>query len=188
MKRSGSIILRLLGVLLLLAVVLKGLQLINVQSMSAFDKPANITNSYEILEPEKWIGKELPILQYIDISERLKTGSWLILFYHYDCPDCRKAIPEYQQMAEDLAGNEEFLKVAFIEMPPYEKDETLKKSISNYGRLSDVKEWFVTTPAVTLVKDGKVAKAWEEKAPDFEAVMQFLANWGKGSQDSFVMR
>ena len=175
MKRAGSIILRLLGVLLLLAVVLRGLQLINVQSISAINKPANITKSYEILEPEKWIGKELPILQYIDISEKLKTGSWLILFYHYDCPDCRKAIPEYEQMAEDLAGNEDFLNIAFIEMPPYDKDQTLKESISNYGRLSDVKEWFVTTPAVALVKNGQVAQAWEEKAPNFETVLQSLA-------------
>ncbi|MHC4397105.1 MAG: hypothetical protein ACYS1A_15810, partial [Planctomycetota bacterium] len=34
------------------------------------------------------------------------------------------------------------------------------------GRLNDTKEWFVTTPAVALLTNGKVKSVWEEKAPD----------------------
>lgn len=59
----------------------------------AFGQPPRITTRYEVLEPETWVGKELPILDNIDIGERLKKGAWLILFYHHDCPDCARAIP-----------------------------------------------------------------------------------------------
>ena len=59
----------------------------------ALNEPAIVTSTYEVLEPETWIGKELPILEYIDIADQLKKGTWLILFYHHDCPDCRKEYP-----------------------------------------------------------------------------------------------
>ncbi|HUT29914.1 MAG TPA: hypothetical protein VMX13_08990 [Sedimentisphaerales bacterium] len=59
----------------------------------ALNKPAVVTSAYEVLEPESWVGKQLPILEHIDIADTLKTGNWLILLYHYDCPDCAEAIP-----------------------------------------------------------------------------------------------
>jgi len=58
----------------------------------ALNEPAVVTSSYEVLEPETWVGKKLPILQHIDIGEKLSRGNWLILLYHHDCPDCAKAI------------------------------------------------------------------------------------------------
>ena len=45
-----------------------------------------------VLEPEMWIGKRFPLLDYIDIGGKLKDGNWLVLLYHYDCPKCREAI------------------------------------------------------------------------------------------------
>ncbi|MHC4647202.1 MAG: hypothetical protein ACYTBJ_17050, partial [Planctomycetota bacterium] len=43
----------------------------------ALNEPAKVTSSYEVLEPESWPGKELPILEHIDIAESLRTGNWL---------------------------------------------------------------------------------------------------------------
>ena len=71
----------------------------------ALNEPARITSSYEVLEPNTWIGKELPILERIDICEQIKLGTWLVLLYHYDCPYCARAIPMYERMARDLEGN-----------------------------------------------------------------------------------
>jgi len=143
-------------------------------SVLAFNKPAVVTSSYEVLEPKTWVGKELPILEYIDVGEKLKEGNWLVLFYHYDCPDCIETIPKYEQLARDLTSNEDFLKIAFIEVPPYGRPIN-QNSPCTFGRLADVKEWFVTTPAVALLTNGRVKSAWEEKAPDFDTIIQKMA-------------
>jgi len=141
----------------------------------ALNEPAVVTSKYEVLEPEEWVGKELPILEYIDIADTLKKGNWLVLLYHHDCPDCGRAIPEYEQMARDLEGNEDFMQIALIAVPPYGKGPVSENSPCTLGKLNEVKEWFVTTPAVALIKDGKVSNAWEEKAPDFEQIIEVFA-------------
>jgi len=142
----------------------------------ALNEPAAVTSSYEVLEPETWAGKELPILECIDIAERLKTGNWLILLYHHDCPDCSEAIRKYEQMARDLAGNGDFLRIALIEMPPYGPPLAPADSACTIGRLANAKEWFVTTPAVALLTDGTVNQAWEAKAPNFDTVISKIVS------------
>ena len=37
------------------------------------------------------------------------------------------------------------------------------------------KDWFVTTPAVTLLTDGNVTSAWEAKAPDLDTILKNMA-------------
>ena len=86
--------------------------LLTSTAVLALDEPEKGTSSYEVLEPETWVGEKLPILEYIDIGKSLKKGNWVVLFYHHDCPDCARAIARYQQMARDLAGNEDFLRMA----------------------------------------------------------------------------
>jgi hypothetical protein len=141
----------------------------------ALNEPANVTSSYEVLEPETWVGKELPILEHIDIAETLKKGTWLVLLYHYDCPDCGWAIPMYERMARDLAGNEDFLRIALIAIPPYGRGPVSENCPCTLGKLNETKEWLVTTPAVALLTGGRVRSAWEEKAPDLDAIIQKMA-------------
>jgi hypothetical protein len=141
----------------------------------ALYEPPTVTFRYEVLEPETWVGQELPILKYIDIAEKLGKGPWLAVLYHHDCPDCAVAIPLYEQMARDLAGNEDFLRIALIEVPPYGTGPVSEDSPCTRGRLNEAKEWFVTTPAVALLTDGTVTSAWEAQAPDMETILQNLA-------------
>ncbi|MBW7989259.1 MAG: hypothetical protein FVQ84_04480 [Planctomycetes bacterium] len=150
----------------------------------ALNEPPQVTSSYEILEPKTWIGKELPILEHIDIAESLRKGTWLVLLYHYDCPDCGTAIPKYEQIARDLAGNEDFLRIALIAVPPYGQGPASENSPCTLGQLAETKEWFVTTPAVALLTDGKVTSAWEEKAPDLDTIIQQIAKKQKNSEKS----
>ena len=51
-----------------------------------------------VLEPEKWIGKRFPLLDYIDIGDKLKEGSWVVVLYHHDCPKCKEAMPKYEEL------------------------------------------------------------------------------------------
>ncbi len=141
----------------------------------AFNEPAKTTVSYEVLEPKTCVGKKLPILEYIDIADSLKKGNWLVLLYHHDCPDCAAAIPKYEKMGRDFVGNEDFLRIALIEVPPYAQGQVSRNSPCVLGRLAAVKEWFVTTPAVVLLKDGQVISAWEAKAPDMGTILKNMA-------------
>jgi thiol-disulfide isomerase/thioredoxin len=170
-KALNKVVLMLLAVLLLAAAVLKGHELltapvadmdnaVTVKSPAlSLNESKNTTSQYEVLEPETWIGKELPILDHIDIGKQLKTGNWLIMLYHYDCPNCIATIPKIEQMAKELQGNEDVLKFALIEIPPYGFAGTSPVNsniVCVTGKLNTSKEWFVTTPAIILVSKSNV--------------------------------
>ncbi len=146
----------------------------SLTALSLFE-PQKVTASYEVLEPETWKDKKLPILENINVADTLEQGNWLLLLYHYDCPDCAKVIPEYQRIARDLAGNEEFLRVAFVEVPPFDQTDSQKQFPGLVGKMDSSKEWFVTTPAVALLTNGIVRSAWEGQAPGFDTILEQVA-------------
>ena len=177
MKRINNILIKSLAVLLLIVVVIAAAGIVASSNSASYDtiedkSGPETSYAYEILEPETWVGKELPVIDYIDIGEQLKTGNWLVLFYHYDCPDCQKAITELEKIAANLSGNDDFPQIAIIDVPPY--GPSLQTSCS-IGRLPEVKEWFITTPAMVLLKSGKVAQSWEQELPDFGSILDNIS-------------
>jgi thiol-disulfide isomerase/thioredoxin len=138
------------------------------------NKPPMSTSTYEVLNAKNWIpNQSWPLLQYIDIGDRLKTGDWIVFMYHNDCPDCRMAVPKYEKFYGDLKGNN--VDMAFIEMQPYEQgDKQLvpKDSKVPWGQLSSVKTWYVETPVVVVLRDGLVLKAWQGYAPTFDELIE----------------
>jgi hypothetical protein len=146
----------------------------------ALHEPPKVTATYEVLEPETWVGRELPILPHIDIADQLRSGAWITVFYHYDCPDCAKAIPAYEQMARDLAGKQALPRIALIAVPPWGRGPVGENSPCTLGHLARTKEWFVTTPAVALLSDGHVVSAWEGKVPNAETILQNILTIRRG--------
>jgi thiol-disulfide isomerase/thioredoxin len=155
--------------------------------MLILNEPPKVTVKYEVLEPEMWEGVRLPILDKIDISDQLEKGDWVVLLYHFDCPDCAKAIPEYEQMAYDLAGNGDFLKFAFVEIPPFGKGPIDENAPCVSGRMSEDKQWLVTTPVVILMSDSKVIFAWEYDPPDLDTIFEKLMANDSFSTSAFVI-
>ncbi len=103
-----------------------------------------------VLEPEKWIGKTLPIAEFIDGN--LSSGEWTAVLHRHDCPVCLGALPRYEELAS--TGKP----VALIEVPPY--GESLStNSACLCCRLNDVREWFVQTPTEIQLRDGIVLSA-----------------------------
>jgi flagellar hook assembly protein FlgD len=133
----------------------------------------------ELLEPEKWIGKEFEILEHIDISEQLKKGNWLVVLYHHDCPSCIEAIPKIEAIAKELSGNENFLKIAYIAIPPYSGEIVPKNTLCSTGKLSNSKEWFVTTPVMVLLSNGITQYACENTILETNDILMKL----NGSDD-----
>ncbi len=139
------------------------------------NKPQRVTATREVLEPHTWIGQPLPIMTHIDRAGQLQQGNWLIMLFHYDCTDCIETLPDFQQIAENMQGNESVLQLALIEVPPYGYDAKSDESPYLIGRMDDSKEWLVVTPAVLLLSDGVVQQAWKEGTmPTFDEVLEQL--------------
>lgn len=102
-----------------------------------------------VLEPEKWVGKECPLLNHIDIGNRLGKGDWIVLLFHHDCLDCQIAIPVYESLGDKLSKNKTSSQIALIETPPFGNPgngSDIKGGSCVNGRLSGSHEWLVETP------------------------------------------
>jgi len=153
-----------------------------------------------VLEPEKWIGKRFPLLPYIEdvpdivstdghsLRERLVEGSWLVLLYHHDCPDCQEAI----RILRETKFTNGIPQIALIEMPPYGGHE-LHEALSNtsetkrgvhMGRLGDIWEWLAETPCCLTLDDGvatRIGSAGEAK----DLIMRITSSLRGDVSDAF---
>jgi hypothetical protein len=115
-----------------------------------------------LLEPEKWVGKPFPLAEHIDVGKELTRGRWTVVLYRHDCADCPAAIAEHERRARAQAGDPDAPRVALIEVaPPRRGGRHLVGAGSPclLGRLSADREWFVTTPAILSLHDGRVVEA-----------------------------
>jgi hypothetical protein len=139
-------------------------------------KPARVTAAFEVLEPETWTGKTLPIMARIDCAEQIQQDRWLIMLFHHDCPDCAEALPVFGEIADNFLGNEDTLQLALIEVPPYGVETGSHDSACLLGRMDESKKWMVVTPSVLLLADGVVRHAWEQGTlPTFDTVLDHVA-------------
>lgn len=162
-----------------------------------FNKPPDVTDKYEVIKPQTWpMGSNLdpnnpvnrwPLLAHIDIADKISKGFVVAFLYHWDCPDCRKAIPNFEKINQTLMGSEgssfEILGVAFIEAPNIEAphygpaEENLVKSDRGYlsGRLDESKTWYLRTPLIVLLKNGVVVHYWHQEPPNQEQIVEQIA-------------
>ena len=172
--------------------------LVTTLAVLAFNEPAKITSSYEVLGPEMWIGQPLPVLKDIDIGEKLAKGKWLLIFYRHDCQACKEEIQKYEQSASELARIPTGPHVAFVEISPYagpSENFLSSKTLYTVGKLSDTKDWFIQTPQIVTIEDGRVIKASrsqnaENSLPDSKTPLVTVTpteiNLGKISFDSRI--
>ena len=159
-----------------------------------FNKPPNITVQYEVIKPETWLVKnpdpnspgraKWPLLAHIDIADKISIGFAVVFIYHYDCPDCRQAIPQFEQIHQVLADN--IAPVVFIEAPvvvsgakplygPADQNPVKSDTACLSGKLDTSKQWFVKTPLVVLLKDGSCVHYWPDEPPNLEQIEKALA-------------
>ncbi len=111
-----------------------------------------------VLEPERWVGRRFPLLDYIDIADRLKEGKWVVVLYRRDCPKCHQAITDLSRAALHGMGG---VRIALVEVPPYSEGKTgVVPTVLDFasGYLSGVREWFITTPTEVYLESGVVIK------------------------------
>lgn len=105
------------------------------------------TDGLAVLEPDQWIGKQLPIAEFIDAD--ISSGDWTAVLHRHDCPVCQEALPHYEELGS--MGQ----RVALIEVPPYGHSHSLG-SACLCCRLKDEREWFVQTPIQIQLRNGVV--------------------------------
>lgn len=146
-----------------------------------FNKPPDKTEKYVVVKPESWqLGQNWNMLDAIDIAGEFSEGISVVFLYHFDCPECREAIPYYKQMCEQLTGNEDSMRIAFVEAPPYggKDDDIIGDTLCMRGRLDGGKIWYFATPLVVVIENG-VLLNWrqEENIPtSLDELLDVLAH------------
>ena len=154
-----------------------------------FNKPPDKTDKYEVVRPEEWVRKESAsekqtdqkqvseewsMLKYIDIADYLRSNIVVVVFYSAECDVCHNAIALYDRMSRDMAGSEDSIQFALIEIPPYgsEQDSFVAADTPCLtGRLDSSKDWYIETPLVVLIQDGLVVKSWEIETPELDEIL-----------------
>ncbi len=114
-----------------------------------------------LLEPERWIGRPLPLLPYIEPEELRNRISGSredceIVIFRRDCDRCRRLIAKISTQTGDDAFQLVLLEV--VSSYPHKVaigDETARVK---WGRLAASIDWYVSTPTVIRLSQGKVAK------------------------------
>lgn len=155
-RRAGRWSMAAIGLALSLGTAV-GLELYIEPDRIAADDGLQTAGGLVILEPERWIGRPLPIAQYVDLD--LSQGQWIVLLHRHDCAECQAAVPAYEQLAADTAGDSP--RIALVEVPPYGEVRDAEECCA-CGRLGDDQDWFVQTPVEIRLRDGVVTQASTE--------------------------
>lgn len=160
-----------------------------IMPVMIFNKPPDKTDKYEVVRPEEWTGKEpasekqtgeeqvseeWSMLKYIDIANFLRSNIVVVMFYSTECDTCHDAIALYDRMGRDMAGSEDLIQFALIEIPPYASEQDGFVAVDTpclTGRLDSSKDWYMTTPLVVLIQDGLVVKSWEIETPELDEIL-----------------
>jgi thiol-disulfide isomerase/thioredoxin len=141
---------------------------------------ANDVNTSEQVTAAQPDANDIPewklMLNHVDIAEQLLTDVRIVMFYHYDCPDCAVAIPLYNQYSSDLAADEH-IQFAFIKGPPYgpdDQDPVPDDTTALVGKLDLSRDWIFESPLIFLLNNGELVQWWLVEYPDFDQLLQAI--------------
>ncbi len=95
-----------------------------------------------LLEPEKWQGREFPLLPFIEpteVREQLMSGEWTVVLYRSDCQKCQKVITDLVKKGTSRG--------ILIEIPPCGTESVIPEGFL-HARLNEKMIWFAETPYV----------------------------------------
>lgn len=108
-----------------------------------------------VLDTERWEGKTLPILDYLETQGAIGQGTWVLVLYHENCPKCENAIRRVLEKKQDES-------VALVEIPPLSGSSSQGRATTtdSPGVVRTVLDrgvrWSVATPVVLRLQDGMI--------------------------------
>ena len=113
-------------------------------------------------------------LQYVvedDVRQQLTQGLVVVVMHRYDCSTCAYVVPEYSDYyKETTEQGTDMFKIAFLSIPPFsDHDHVPEDTLCIQGRLTDERDWLLTSPYVVALLNGEKNKEWPAgAAPDPE--------------------
>ena len=130
--------------------------------------------------------KRWPWFEHTDIADELKEGMVIIMCHRHTCEICEEAVPDYLQIAKDLGVglDEDSIKMAFLEIPPYGKSEHYEIPEDTkclLGKLAEGVDDFdnYPSPVIFTLIDGEMyhASDGEDEIPDMDALLASFDNY-----------
>jgi hypothetical protein len=116
-------------------------------------------------DPSSSVGREFPFFDEIIASPaEMRLGRWIVIFYHFDCDECRKGIPAYLRFAENEQAGTGNFRFAFVAVPPFAPaghDLVPSSEGLRHFELRQDRKWLLATPLVVTIEDGKVLNVAE---------------------------
>ncbi len=109
------------------------------------------TNDFVILEPETWVGQQLPIIEYLKHVDKYALETCHLLFYYEDCPHCKQYIATCLETPETHP-------FVFVEVPPYKAPDQQNTDTVTWAKLDDRFKWFVEAPVELTIENGMVSQ------------------------------
>jgi hypothetical protein len=111
------------------------------------------------LYPQRWVGRELPLLRFIDVGESLRQGRWIVALVQQGCAKCEAAIEEYEELARRQHPSAGLPRVAVIQIPtasgaPIGRNGSGSSCL--WGQMSPSHRWYVRTPLELSLDEGRV--------------------------------
>jgi thiol-disulfide isomerase/thioredoxin len=102
------------------------------------------------LEPETWVGRELPLRDYVVNGQELMQGKWTVLLFRPGCGHCDDVKIRLSEQAKS-----EFVRVAFLDIASRTVNLDVDTKVKLYRLTSDV-SWVADTPIVLELQGGIV--------------------------------
>lgn len=117
-----------------------------------------------VLDSRNWIGQSWPLGCYVEGWEALSRGRWAVLLYNWPCGHCAETVRAYAELSAEWEARGAAERVALIEAgdPPPESVKTLLHgSPALQVRLNAPAEWFINSPTVVVLNEGRVVAVAE---------------------------
>lgn len=115
------------------------------------------------LKPEQWLHQDFSLSQYTNIKNHLDQGIWLVLLHTHTCSSCQESVRLYRELAVEFAPHKTAPKIAMIELPPYESQQTAENPDDPvlYGKLDKSRQWKIRSPALLLIDNHNVQNVFD---------------------------
>ena len=134
----------------------------------------------EPIEPIKLAANEWKYLKKIDIADTIRKGMNITLLYREDCPECHEAIPIFEQYAEQFGIDEDSIRVALVELPPYgdPSHSLIPQDTKCLTGKYIADKVFGATPIIVITDGGVLVKGWKgsDPTPTFDDLMDAMTS------------